>query len=57
MFRFCGLAGPCRRQAVWLAVPAGVVLGYGEAEGFEFGAELAQAAVVVEPGGVVGELV
>ena len=42
---------------VWLAVPAGVVLGDGEAEGFEFGDELAQAAVVVEPGGVVGDLV
>ncbi len=36
---------------------SGVVLGDGEAEGFEFGDELAQAAVVVELGGVVGELV
>src|SRR5215469_13908288 len=44
-------------RAAWLAVPAGVVLGDGEAEGFEFGDELAQAAVVVEPGAVVGELV
>src|SRR6266705_561140 len=39
------------------AVPAGVGFGDGEAEGFEFGDELAQAAVVVEPGAVVGELV
>ena len=45
------------RQAAWSAVPAGVGLGDGEAEGFEFGDELAQAAVVVEPGAVVGELV
>src|SRR5689334_9154885 len=43
-------------RAAWLAVPAGVGLGDGEAEGFEFGDELAQAAVVVEPGAVVGEL-
>src|SRR5580692_10818866 len=40
-----------------LAVPAGVGFGDGEAEFFEFGDELAQAAVVVEPGLVVGELV
>src|SRR5512135_1640441 len=38
-------------------VPAGVVLGDGEAEFLEFGDELAQAAVVVEPGAVVGGLV
>jgi hypothetical protein len=37
--------------------PAGVGFGDGEAEFFEFGDELAQAAVVVEPGAVVGELV
>src|SRR5580700_5307399 len=43
-------------RAAWLAVPAGVGFGDGEAEGFEFGDELAQAAVVVEPGAVVGEL-
>ena len=42
---------------MWLAVPAGVGFGDGEAEVFEFGDELAQAAVVVEPGLVVGELV
>src|SRR5260370_10750819 len=45
-----------RRRNLRLAVPAGVVLGDGEAEGFELGDELAQAAVVVEPGGVAGEL-
>ena len=44
-------------RAAWLAVPAGVGLGDGEAEFLEFGDELAQAAVVVEPGAVVGELV
>jgi hypothetical protein len=49
-FRFCGLAGSCLRQAVWLAVPAGVGFGDVEAEGFELGDELAQAAVAVEPG-------
>src|SRR6266704_7091385 len=38
-------------------VAAGVGFGDGEAEGFELGDELAQAAVVVEPGAVVGELV
>ena len=43
--------------AVWLAVPAGVGFGDGEAEFFEFGDELAQAAVVVEPGAVLGKLV
>ena len=37
-------------RAAWLAVPAGVGLGDGEAEFFEFGDQLAQAAVVVEPG-------
>jgi hypothetical protein len=42
---------------VRLAVPAGVGFGDGEAECLEFGDELAQAAVVVEPGLVVGELV
>jgi hypothetical protein len=41
---------------VRLAVPAGVGFGDGEAEGFEFGDELAEAAVVVGPGTVVGEL-
>jgi len=41
----------------WLAVPAGVGFGDVEAECFEFGDEFAQAAVVVEPGAVVGELV
>jgi hypothetical protein len=61
------LSGGCRSgsaargrawvRAAWLAVPAGVGLGDGEAEGFEFGDELAQAAVIVEPGAVVGELV
>src|SRR5208283_1256714 len=51
------LAGVCPRPAVWLAVPAGVGLGDGEAEFLQFGDELAQAAVVVEPGAVVGELV
>ena len=39
------------------AVPAGVGFGDGQAEVFEFGDELAQAAVAVEPGSVVGELV
>src|SRR5512135_1866349 len=38
-------------------LPAGVVLGDVEAECLEFGDKLAQAAVVVEPGAVVGELV
>src|SRR5579859_1522669 len=42
--------------AVGLTVPAGVGFGDGEAEFFELGDELAQAAVVVEPGAVVGEL-
>jgi hypothetical protein len=41
----------------WLAVPAGVGFGDVEAEYFELGDEFAQAAVVVEPGTVVGELV
>jgi hypothetical protein len=51
-----GLA--CRAGAGrWLAVPAGVGFGDVEAECFEFGDEFAQAAVVVEPGAVVGELV
>src|SRR5260370_37154687 len=40
-----------------LAVPAGVGVGDVEAEGLEVGDERAQAAVVVEPGLVVGELV
>src|SRR5437764_12776542 len=44
-------------RAAWLAVPAGVGFGDGEAEFLEFGDELAEPAVVVEPGGVVGELV
>ena len=50
-----GSAGAGRVR--WLAVPAGVGFGDGEAEVLEFGDELAQAAVVVEPGAVVGELV
>ena len=33
-------------RAAWLAVPAGVGFGDGEAEGFEFGDELAQAAAM-----------
>jgi hypothetical protein len=40
-----------------LAFPAWVGVGDGEAEGFEFCQEGAQAALVVEPGLVVGELV
>jgi len=44
-------------QAAWLAVPAGVILGDAEAEFLELGDQFAQAAVVVEPGAVVGELV
>ena len=52
-FRFCCVPGP----AVWLTVPAWVGFGDGEAECLEFGDELAQAAVVAEPGGVVGDLV
>jgi hypothetical protein len=55
-FRFCGAAA-LALGAAWLAVPAGVGLGDGEAECFEFGDELAQAAVVVERGAVVGGLV
>ena len=47
------MCGPALR----LAVPAGVALGDLEAEFLEFGDELAQALVVVEPGLVVGELV
>ena len=42
---------------VWLPVPPGVGLGDGEAELLELGDELAEPLVVVEPGGVVGELV
>jgi len=42
----------------WLAsVPSGVGFGDGEAEFFEFSDQLAHAAVIVEPGSVVGELV
>src|ERR1700690_4312492 len=41
----------------WLAVPARVVVGDGEAELLEFGDDLAEPFVVVEPGAVVGELV
>src|SRR5215469_3057577 len=48
--------GRSLRAVVRLAVPAGVVLGDGEAELFEVGDELADAAVVVEPGAIVGEL-
>jgi len=40
-----------------LAVPAGVVVGDVKAECLEFGDELAEPFVVVEPGLVVGELV
>jgi hypothetical protein len=40
-----------------VAVPAGVGFGDGEAEFLELGDQFAQAAVVVEPGAVVGELV
>src|SRR6266516_2192520 len=56
-FRFFVLAGGCLRQAVWLAVPAGVGFGDGEAEFLEFGDQFPQAAVAVEPGAVVGKLV
>jgi hypothetical protein len=49
-----GLSGECPHR---LAVPAGVGFGDGEAEFLEFGDELAEAAAVVEPGLVVGELV
>ena len=41
----------------WLAVPAGVCFGDGEAEFLQLGDELAEPAVVVEPGLVVSELV
>jgi len=41
----------------WLAVPAGVGFGDGEADGFELGDQFAEPPVVVEPGSVVGELV
>jgi hypothetical protein len=51
LFRFCGALA---LGVAWLAVPAEVGLGDGEAECFEFGDELAQAAVVVEPEAVVG---
>jgi hypothetical protein len=44
-------------RVAWLPVPAGVVFGDGEAEFLEFGDELAESLVVVEPGLVVGELV
>ena len=47
----------CPRPAAWSAVPAGVDFGDGEAEFLELGDQFAQAAVVVEPGAVVGELV
>src|ERR1700758_2619874 len=40
-----------------LAVPAGVAVGDFLAEGFQLGDEVAEAALVVEPGLVVGELV
>ena len=40
-----------------LSVPSGVVVGDFLAEGFELGDEGPQAALVVEPGLVVGELV
>jgi integrase len=53
---FCGLAAGAGVRG-WLALPAGVVLGDGEAEFLEFGDELAEPFVVVEPGAVVGELV
>ena len=47
----------CSRRPGLLAVPAGVGFGDGEAEFFEFGDELAEPFVVVEPGRVVGGLV
>jgi hypothetical protein len=47
----------CPRCDGWLAVPAGIGFGDGEAEFLEFGDEFAQAAVVAEPFLVVGELV
>jgi hypothetical protein len=40
-----------------LAVPAGVVVGDFLAEGFQLGDQFAEAALVVEPGLVVRELV
>ena len=43
-------------RAVRLPVPAGVAVGDGKAELLELGDQFAQAAVVVEPGAVVGEL-
>src|SRR5215470_12172907 len=51
------LSGRGPHAARWLPVPAGVGFDDGEAELFELGDELAEAAVVVEPGLVVGELV
>src|SRR5580700_2343465 len=57
-----GSGGGCRREARavpgrgWSAVPAGVVLGDGEADFLELGDQFAEAFVVVEPGAVVGEL-
>jgi hypothetical protein len=41
---------PVPMPAGRLAVPAGIGFGDGEAEGFEFGDQFAEAAVVVEPG-------
>src|SRR5579863_2095357 len=49
--------GVGRVRAACSAVPARVVLSDAEAEGFQLGDELAEPLVVVEPGGVVGELV
>src|SRR5579872_3778105 len=51
------LSACCPHDDWWLAVPAGVGFGDCEAEFLEFGDELAEPAVVVEPGAVVGELV
>jgi hypothetical protein len=56
LFRFSWpMAGRVRR-VMWLAVPARVGFADGEAELLELGDELAQAAVVVEPGTIVGQL-
>src|SRR5271165_31655 len=49
--------GAARAGRAWLAFPAGVGVGDGEADFLEFGDELAEPFVVVEPGAVVGELV
>jgi len=53
LFRFWRLAWPGPRPAGWLAFPAGVIFEGGGAGCLEPGEELAQAAVVVDPGLVV----